>query len=962
MNIEFQHPWFLLLFIPVIFFTVFPFARKAKKRNLSNKFIVSLVCRALALTLAVGVLSGFTAVRKTDRNSVIVVADLSDSTRNVSEKFADYVKKAQKFADKKTDVGLLTFGYDSFYEIPLKNKISFTGFETAPSGNYTDIYSALIKAAAMMPAETNKRIIVLTDGKENIKRVREAAPILIRKNIRVDAIIEETGNALSEIQLTDLKTPEVVYNGEDFSITVTVESSLECNADLSLFSDMSLAAKQQVRLTKGTNRFVFKDTAKTAGIVSYSAEITAEGDSLKKNNTVYNFINILGTPKVLIVDGTGTESHELVKLIGDTVQTVVVPPSGVPDNISELRRYNAVVLMNTPKYNLPENWDSLLEVYVRQLGRGVLTTGGDSSYAVGGWAESDLEKILPVDMTAKDEQSIAHMSLMILIDNSGSMGMGPGSPLELAKQGAINSIGILRPVDEVGVIAFSDNAVWISKPTSAQNKKEVQGKVASIREGGGTMLYAAMQEAYKALSESTKSSKHIILLTDGQPADGDKVEAASFLKKLSDGKITVTSIAVGEYAETTLLKKVSDATGGTVTTVKEVDKLPEIIFEQTRQALNKGYVINKTFTPQAKEYTSMFTEVSSLPELDGYVLTSMKDLASQHITDDEGKTILASWQYGLGKTASFMSDLNGKWSSKMLASKNGRQLIENMIAWILPSDDSSESGSVSIVREGDKGRIVATSPDSENSYDTQAVIISPSGKELTISLVQTGIGQYSGEFYLEEEGSYVASVTQKDSAGEIVMGKEGALAVKYSDEYDVFLKNTGSVEAVCKETGGLADWTNIEDILRIKTEGVRESLQFTVPFLIAALVLLLADIAIRRLDISFAGIKKALAKAKEKREEKKKAKLAAASAKDAAVPDISEKNKKQNAAAEEKETKAQNPALAASKEASKDSRKKGSGIAGEQKKTAPTQNKNSVQSSSVRSLLKEKENMKRRKL
>ena len=89
--------------------------------------------------------------------------------------YEDYIKKAVSYADKNTEIGLITFGYNSEYELPLTNSPAFSSFGTAPDGNYTDIYSAVIKAAAMMPADAAKRIIILTDGKENIGRIREGS-------------------------------------------------------------------------------------------------------------------------------------------------------------------------------------------------------------------------------------------------------------------------------------------------------------------------------------------------------------------------------------------------------------------------------------------------------------------------------------------------------------------------------------------------------------------------------------------------------------------------------------------------------------------------------------------------------------------------------------------------------------------------------------------------------------------
>ena len=85
------------------------------------------------------------------------------------------------------------------------------------------------------------------------------------------------------------------------------------------------------------------------------------------------------------------------------------------------------------------------------------------------------------------------------------------------------------------------------------------------------------------------------------------------------------------------------------------------------------------------------------------------------------------------------------------------------------------------------------------------------------------------------------------------MNREGALAVKYSDEYDMFSKDFGYVAACCKDTGGSAAWSAIEDIFRTPPDRSESRINLAVPLLILGLVLVMTDIAMRRLDLDIAG-------------------------------------------------------------------------------------------------------------
>ncbi|MCQ2427518.1 MAG: VWA domain-containing protein [Clostridia bacterium] len=930
-----------------------------KKRRPTSAKLAALALRCTAVLLIAASIAGIAVNSVSDKKSVMIVADLSDSAKGHREAYAEYVKTAVKSLTPDTELGLVTFGYNSNLELPLSLSPEFSDFGTIPAGNYTDIYSALIKAAALMPSGSAKRIILLTDGKENIGRVKSAAAALAAQKIRLDAIVTETGTAEGEIQLTDISVPDVLYAGESFNVVVTVESASAAKAVLTLKNEGFETRGTEVDLRPGTNRFVFRETADSTGITSYTAEISSVNDAMTKNNRIYTFINVLGKPKVLVIDGTGSDAHELPGIIGDSALLEVIPPDSAPSTIADLRKYEAVVMMNVSKSSLPEGFDSLIEVYVRQLGRGLLFTGGSSTYVLGGWADTKLEAALPVDMYVKDEYELNDVAMMLLIDNSGSM---DGGPLELAKQGAIKAAEIIKPRDKIGVIAFSDDAVWISPLVPGTEKESVQKKIAGIKVEGGTMVYSALNEALKALNESGSRIKNVILLTDGFPADDYMVYNTGIGQKFKDSGITVTGIGVGDSIDTNFLNHLAQATGGNVSVASDTKDLPNIILEETFKAVAQGYINNETFVPEAKDASPVLDGVKSIPALHGYMLTDSKGMAYTVLKTPDDKPVLTEWQYGLGRAVAFASDLNGKWSSSLLKSEDGLQLIRNMLSRVLPSTDTSDNGQVIITREGDKGIITAVSPDSaetDTEIKTVATVLSPSGKEETVVLVPSGIGTYQGTFFLTDEGSYVAVVNQTYADGTPVMNREGALSVKYSDEYDMFSKDMGYVAATCEQTGGSSAWTDIRDILKTPLSVSEKHRSLTVPLLIAALCLIMLDIALRRLNPDVAGLIR-------RRRAAAAARRAAAAAQAAAEADNTSVTANASAAS------AAAPAApsAPGKEASGKEKTESYGSAPEKKKKAgsgkkessPAPEKARAPVSSINSLLQEKDNMKRKKM
>ena len=63
-----------------------------------------------------------------------------------------------------------------------------------------------------------------------------------------------------------------------------------------------------------------------------------------------------------------------------------------------------------------------LQVYVRDLGRGLLMTGGENAYGAGGYLRTPLEEALPVDMDVRTKEETPNLALVMVVDKSGSMG------------------------------------------------------------------------------------------------------------------------------------------------------------------------------------------------------------------------------------------------------------------------------------------------------------------------------------------------------------------------------------------------------------------------------------------------------------------------------------------------------------------------------------------------------------
>ena len=260
--------------------------------------------------------------------------------------------------------------------------------------------------------------------------------------------------------------------------------------------------------------------------------------------------------------------------------------------------YKTIVLADVHADDLNKGFMDNIESYVKDYGGGVVTFGGENSYALGEYKDTALEKILPVNMDKKGKNEVPQISISLVIDKSGSMSGGEGSvsKLTLAKEAAMNSLDNLRATDEINVIAFDHKYQKVVERQKVQDKEAIKGMIAGIGGGGGTSIYPALEEAYKAQSESSAKIKHIILLTDGQDSFGIS-NYTELIGNMNTGGITLSTVSVGEDADNALLGKLAEMGKGRTYHSDKYTDIPRIFAKEV--LLSSGtYIINEEFTPK----------------------------------------------------------------------------------------------------------------------------------------------------------------------------------------------------------------------------------------------------------------------------------------------------------------------------------------------------------------------------
>lgn len=841
MSLEFARP-LLLLLLPAYIALIYLIDRRGGRRSRRIKHRVARVMRCLLTCLCVLALAAPSVVLPGGQQAVWILADASASARGMQDQMTQSVRTALENKDASVNAGVIAFGGNAMVEKPLAQDGTYNGVTTAVDAQASDLSSALTLASALLPEDAQGRIVVLSDGAT--VDVRAAAQQLAARGVTVD-YQSFSGDALPDAQISQLNVPSRVYQGQSFTVTVQVTANHDTAGTLVLYQNRTPVSSREVTLRRGDNTFTFRDTAADTGVVTYEARLISEGDSCAQNDSMGGYVYVQGAPKLLLVEGRQGEGSEMAAMLSAAaMQYETVLPAQLPYDAEQLRQYDGVVLVNVDYDAADEEQWAALDSAVRVLGRGLTVIGGDSSYALGGYRGSRLEEMLPVTIDVRNKLDLPSLALMLVIDKSGSMsdGMFGTTRLELAKEAAMRAAEVLTPNDQVGVIAFDDAAKWVVNLQKAEDVEAIQNQIGTIRPGGGTAFFTALYEATYALMNAQAQQKHIIFLTDGEAGDTGYLQLCDIMQQ---NDITLTTVAVGSGADQATLRTLAQQGGGRAYAANEFDNLPKIFTKET-YLVSGSYVQNRTFTPVITEQSAL-TDFEGFPQLSGYLAATEKSLAAVSLMSDREDPILAWWQYGAGRVVAFMADSRGAWTSELLQWDQAAAFYGGMAAFTLPGEE--REGQLTTERQGDALRIVYTAPEgAQTGLSTSVTALLPDGTQTQLALQESAPGVYEGEIAAAQLGAYALRVEQRDASGELQRVMEGGAVNGYSGEYDLRSQNSESTLPYLSALTGGREITDSAEMLKSTHAVVRARRDLTQPLLWALMVLLLCDIALRRLS------------------------------------------------------------------------------------------------------------------
>jgi Mg-chelatase subunit ChlD len=856
-NVYLLFPELLLLLVPLV--VLYFWRGRAKGLNGVVRLLVLLI---LALVAAVPLARiGGQGV------DVIVVADLSRSMPEGSRaRELEIVKLLEGRRAKGDRVGIVTYGHDARIErLPeeLSHASAFVQ-EVDPDGS--DLGGAIALATSLIPRERPGRLIVLSDGEANGSPVTVAANEAAARGVPID-FRSLARNESVDLAVESLDVPGMVDEREPFQFSSWVRSDRTIEGEAVLYRDNVEIARRKQTFQAGATQLTFRDLIDRPGVARYRLELIAADDRVPQNNTGSSAVRVEAPATILLVNASGGPDNLSRALAAGKLNVQTTTAKSLPRDAAGLLAHRAVILENVPAGDVGLPALTALTKFATELGGGLMLTGGGGAFGVGGYFKSALDSYLPVSMEIKNEHRKLSLAMAVALDRSGSMAMPVGDgrqKMDLANLGTCAAIDSLGPFDEVGVIAVDSAPHVVSPLMPAEDTQAICTRVRGIQSmGGGIFVYTALVAAGDMVQASDKGTRHIVLFADAADAEepGDYVRFLSRMKELG---ITVSVIGLGSELDkdAAFLKDVAAKGEGRIQFTASVEELPRLFAQEAITVARSSFVDAPTATHAVSDMVLLGDlPKSRFPNIDGYNLSYLRPGATAGVlTDDEYHApVLAFWHQGLGRIAALTTEVDGKFSKSLNAWPDFGAFAVGVGRWLL-GGDPPQGMRATMQREGSQGIVrVELDPErkrgsADDVRSATAAIVAPGDNagQQRLLLSWTGEDTLEGRFPIQKPGIYLGAV----DLGNRKVLPLAPLSLPYSPEFEPRQdpdEGKKTLAEMARVTGGIdrTAWDDVFNASRLRDRQVRDLI---VPLVLMVLLLLLVEIAGRRL-LLFAAVR-----------------------------------------------------------------------------------------------------------
>lgn len=718
----------------------------------------------------------------------------------------------------------------------------------------TNLEGALDRIAADPDAHGGPAVMV-TDGWQNRGDAERAVSAIVNAEIRLDIFTPPGAESIPNVAMTGLSLPPALEKAAPFELGVTMENfnDTPVTGTIAIERDGALIDERKVTLARGSQRLDFPVHTETVGLASYSATFKPDNpaqDAYLEDDSLKGWVGVGARRKVLILTDNARDANYLGTVVNRLgLEPTVVPIVGGAWD-GQVAGYDAVLINNVPSERIAPAAQNALAQYVSR-GGSLAMIGGDSSFGLGGYADSPLAEVMPVTMKPPQHKE-RKRALILIIDKSGSMGRN--DKLTYAKAAAETVTKTLKDNDLIGVIGFdSQPFVVIPLQTVGESRPYFDQMINRLSAHGQTFLIPALREAERTLGNSGAHVKHVVILTDGETGGTVEMYYDLVSRMHHDGDATISTIAVGQDANVDLLQAIAKYGGGSYYQTDNPKNLPELFVEDFHAHGGEVTMVEKEFSPRSENPDAILKDLAprQMPPLLGYVSTEIKPRATMDMyveRTDSREPVIASWRYGAGKVMAVTTDASGRWSGAWVSANVFAPLWDRLLTWMTPEIPAEPKIDVALGYNAGRINMKLTDYSAEpgNAARLVTVLVTrPDGTRTETALTEEVVGELSGSIEAPSPGNYyfeVRSPSGKDK-------KFPPLAFTVSPSVNAELPrpeaNYGLLEHLASATGGRLNPSPAEVSTERATLERRVSMN---PYLlVAAMIMLIGEALVRRL-------------------------------------------------------------------------------------------------------------------
>jgi len=800
--VSFENPEMFWLIIPVLIAGIYLLKKGAKRGLIISRIIV-------AILLITALASPFILVARitSDTNPNIVV--ISDETESM-EIFSN---------------GSATDLYEALTAKTPTSIVRLTGDSTA------------LGDAIVQYSTGDNQIVLVSDGNSNTGEDVETA-LQFAKEMGTTVYYVQPEVQYNDISVEIEGDKTVVRNNENqFNLVVTQAMNQEITYKYELYSDDTLISSRTITQTERTKTIPITQVKfKTLGAHTLRAKITPSSyDYDPINNEFYKAIYVIPKPKIRTI-GLDVNSP----LADILLNLYDVSRTGELDNIDN---YKALVIDNTNANTFTEADVKVLENYLNE-GNGIIVVGGENAYNFGGYLDSPIETILPVTSKPTDWSGGRNVVLLLDISPSTTAHQTLGDILG----NALNILNNEKLRDAyVGVIAFGSQGKDVSGGLQfigvASTLDSLQSEIEKLTPSATseTSLDQGLAIAQGWLKDE-HGEMDIIIISDGG-IEKSYDASLKIAKEIVSSDVNLYYIHIKSSAPSQIdsygnyyAEDLMNAVGGVYFPINMGERA-NIQFNdlQTQNQNDTGTLGTYPLIElNTKHFITKNIDIEG--SVTGYNDVTPKAGADRLIITNTGKPILTTWRYGLGRVAALTTDnglgANSMWATELYSGNNSK-LISSTVNWAI-GNPIEKTGAVVEAPDtwyGTPGTIQLT------MYDEGIPTLKLDGKTVDLSL--TGTNVYEAVIEPEPIGMH-------DLSGYPV-------AVNYALEY----RNMGLNEDILnlvKANGGTiyksvsAARSGIFEEAQTNSEKlVKDTVSQKIYFLLAALIIFLGEVTIRRI-------------------------------------------------------------------------------------------------------------------